>query len=165
MAGYEAGPQNGVAGHDSTDGDDPFIDGWFRTGDLGRLDSDGYLTIVGRIKDQINRGGETLSPREVDDALMALEDVRDAAAFAIPHRTLGEDVAAAVQLREGSLATADSIREQLIALLAPHKIPSVIHFVDQLPRNANGKIQRHALSARPWPTRPRVATRIRRPMR
>lgn len=152
MAGYETGPQGGATAQGANDGDDPFVDGWFRTGDLGRLDADGYLYIVGRIKDQINRGGETLSPREVDDALMAIADVRDAAAFAIPHPRLGEDVAAAVQLREGSLATADAIRERLLGSLAPQKIPSVIHIVDRLPRNANGKIQRHELSARQWPT-------------
>ena len=78
-----------------------FRDGWFRTGDLGYLDRDGYLFIVGRIKDIINRGGQKVAPAEVEQALLSHPDVVEAAAFSIPHRRLGEDVAAAVVLRQG----------------------------------------------------------------
>ena len=82
-----------------------FVDGWFRTGDQGRFDEDGYLTITGRLKEIINRGGEKVAPREIDDALLEHADVVEAAAFAIPHDRLGEDVAAAVVLRDGADVT------------------------------------------------------------
>ncbi len=82
-----------------------FVDGWFRTGDIGSLDADGFLTIHGRKTEMINRGGEKISPAEIDDALQRHPDVAEAAAFATPHPRLGEDVAAAVVLREGATVT------------------------------------------------------------
>ena len=95
-AAYENNPKaNGEA----------FVDGWFRTGDQGVIDADGYLTLTGRLKEIINRGGEKISPREVDEALMDHPAVLQAVAFAVPHPMLGEDVGAAVVLREGLTAT------------------------------------------------------------
>jgi len=122
-----------------------FADGWFRTGDIGSLDTDGFLTLHGRKTEFINRGGEKISPAEIDDALQRHPDVAEAAAFAIPHPRLGEDVAAAVVLREGATATALNLREFLLPRLAQFKIPRRIVFVERLPKGATGKVQRHRL--------------------
>ena len=92
-AGYENNPKANA---------EAFVDGWFRTGDQGVIDADGYLTLTGRLKEIINRGGEKISPREVDEALMDHPAVLQAVTFAVPHDMLGEDVAAAVVLREGA---------------------------------------------------------------
>ena len=100
-----------------------FVDGWFRTGDIGSLDSDGFLSLHGRKTEMINRGGEKISPAEIDDALQRHPDVAEAAAFAVPHPRLGEDVAAAVVLREGATATPLELREFLLPSLAQFKIP------------------------------------------
>ena len=103
-----------------------FRDGWFRTGDLGYLDGDGYLFIVGRIKDIINRGGQKVAPAEVEQALLGHPDVVDAAAFSVPHRRLGEDVAAAVVLRQDAKVNAHSLRDFARERLARFKVPGLI---------------------------------------
>src|ERR1700733_3393450 len=95
-AGYEANPAANAAA---------FTKGWFRTGDQGRIDSEGYLTLTGRLKEIINRGGEKIAPREIDETLLNHPAVAQAVAFAIPHLTLGEEVAAAVVARAGAAVT------------------------------------------------------------
>ena len=100
-----------------------FATGWFRTGDQGRIDADGYVFLTGRIKEIINRGGEKVSPREIDDALLEHPAVDQAAAFGVRHETLGEDVAAAVVLKPGARASKDQLREFLFGRLADYKIP------------------------------------------
>jgi acyl-CoA synthetase (AMP-forming)/AMP-acid ligase II/acyl carrier protein len=121
-----------------------FREGWFFTGDLGRLDAEGELTLTGRLKQLINRGGEKVNPQEVDDALVSHPAVAEAACFPVAHLTLGEDVAAAVVLR--SPAGIDEIRRHLATLLAPFKIPARIQVLESLPRNAVGKVDRLALA-------------------
>jgi oxalate---CoA ligase len=123
-----------------------FIDGWFRTGDIGSLDEEGFLSLHGRQKELINRGGEKIAPLEIDNALMRHPDVAQAAAYAVPHPRLGEDVAAAVVLRPGSKITADELREFLGRQLATYKNPRRITIVDQLPKGITGKVQRKRLS-------------------
>jgi acyl-CoA synthetase (AMP-forming)/AMP-acid ligase II len=117
-----------------------FSEGWFRTGDEGVLDTDGYLTLIGRLKELINRGGEKIAPREIDDVLLSHPAVAEAVAFATPHAALGQDVAAAVVLlapvTEAELLTHCRTR------LAAFKVPRTIRIVDQLPRTATGKLQR-----------------------
>lgn len=122
-----------------------FVDGWFRTGDIGSIDSEGFLTLHGRKTEMINRGGEKISPAEIDEALQRHPDVAEAAAFAVPHSRLGEDVAAAVVLREGATATPLELREFLLPRLAQFKIPRRILLVDRLPKGATGKVQRQRL--------------------
>jgi amino acid adenylation domain-containing protein len=119
---------------------------WFRTGDLGYFDADGYLFIVGRIKDVINRGGQKVSPLEVEEALLSHPDVLEAGAFAIPHRKLGENVAAVVVLRPEAKATPDLLRQFVRKRLAAYKVPSLIRSVPALPKGASGKIKRNALA-------------------
>ena len=139
MAGYEANPEaNRTA----------FTNGWFRTGDLGQLDSDGYLTITGRLKEIINRGGEKVSPRDIEEALQEHPAVRQAAAFAVRHPTLGEDVAAAVVLNAGASAAEEEVRGYLFGRLPEFKIPSRVVIVDDIPKGATGKIQRIGLADR-----------------
>jgi len=123
-----------------------FVDGWFRTGDIGSLDAEGFLTLHGREKELINRGGEKVAPLEIDQALMRHPDVAQAAAFAVPHPRLGEDVAAAVILRSGAQTTPAELREFLNAHLATFKIPRRIVIVDQLPKGVSGKVHRKRLS-------------------
>ncbi|MSP82093.1 MAG: AMP-dependent synthetase [Alphaproteobacteria bacterium] len=125
-----------------------FTDGWFRTGDEGWLDGDGYLTISGRLKEIINRGGEKIAPREIDDVLLAHPAVAQALAFAMPHKTLGEDVAAAVVLREGVAATEAELRAFAGERLAPFKVPRRIVLLDAIPKGATGKLQRIGLAAK-----------------
>lgn len=130
-----------------------FQDGWFRTGDLGYFDNDGYLYLTGRIKELINRGGEKVSPYEVDQALLAHPAVLDAAAFGIPHTLLNEDVAALVVLKEASCLSRDELLAWLRDRLAFFKIPRVLHFVGAISRGKNGKLQRAHLAelyARNW---------------
>jgi acyl-CoA synthetase (AMP-forming)/AMP-acid ligase II len=122
-----------------------FVDGWFRTDDLGRLDEEGYLVLVGRKKELINRGGEKLSPAEVDAALMRHSDIIEAAAYSVPHPRLGEDVAADVVLRAGSTVSELQLRNFLRSHLALYKIPRRIRFVGRLPKGATGKVQRQRL--------------------
>ncbi len=124
-----------------------FRNGWFRTGDLGYLDAEGFLYITGRLKGMINRGGEKILPAEVDEAVLRHPAVAEAAAFAIPHRTLGEDVAAAVVLREGASASEWELRRFAALSLAAFKVPRRIVFVDHIPRASTGKPKRTALAA------------------
>ncbi|MET3910527.1 amino acid adenylation domain-containing protein [Bradyrhizobium sp. S3.3.6] len=123
-----------------------FRDGWFRTGDLGYLDADGYLFIVGRIKDVINRGGQKVSPLEVEEVLLAHPAVLEAGVFAVPHAKLGENVAAVVVLRDNSEATSDQLRQFARKRLAAYKVPSLIRSVAALPKGASGKVKRNALA-------------------
>ncbi len=128
-----------------------FTHGWFRTGDLGRLDPEGYLFITGRLKEVVNRGGEKVSPREVDEALLEHEEVAQAAAFGVAHPTLGEDLVAVVVRKAGSHLDAPALRDFLFARLVGYKIPSRIIFVDEIPKGATGKIQRSTLQKRLGP--------------
>jgi acyl-CoA synthetase (AMP-forming)/AMP-acid ligase II len=122
-----------------------FVDGWFRTGDQGILDADGYLRLVGRIKELINRGGEKIGPPEIDELLLTHPSVSAAVCFGVPHATLGEEVEAAVTLSE------PTTEAELIAYcrerLAEFKRPKKIHIVTEIPRTATGKIQRRAVAA------------------
>jgi len=123
-----------------------FTDGWFRTGDQGVIDGDGYLTITGRLKEIINRGGEKISPREVDEVLMDHPAVSQAVTFALPHDKLGEDVAAAVVLGEGETAGEAEIRAFVAGRLADFKVPRKLLILDEIPKGATGKLQRIGLA-------------------
>jgi oxalate---CoA ligase len=123
-----------------------FVNGWFRTGDQGVIDADGYLTLTGRLKEIINRGGEKISPREVDEALMGHPAVLQAVTFALPHPMLGEDVGAAVVLREGVTATEQELGAFLSERLAAYKTPRKILFLAEIPKGATGKLQRIGLA-------------------
>jgi oxalate---CoA ligase len=125
-----------------------FTHGWFRTGDQGVLDADGYLSITGRLKEIINRGGEKISPREVDEVLMDHPAVAQVVTFAIPHDKLGEEVGAVVVLREGKGATDRELRDFLSQRLADYKVPRKIVFMDEIPKGATGKLQRIGLAAK-----------------
>jgi acyl-CoA synthetase (AMP-forming)/AMP-acid ligase II len=115
-------------------------DGWLHTGDLGRLDEDGYLYIVGRKKDVIIRGGNNIHAVDVESVLHDHPDVREAAVVGIPHPVLGEDVAAAVVLVSGSSTSPEELREHCAERLADYKVPRRITVVEELPRNATGKV-------------------------
>ncbi|HTZ02607.1 MAG TPA: condensation domain-containing protein [Xanthobacteraceae bacterium] len=128
--------------------DAAFSRGWFKTGDLGFFDGDGYLFLVGRSREMINRGGEKVTPREVDEALLEHPAVAEAVTFAVPHPTLGEDVAAAVVLRPGAEASAQDIRQFAAARLAAFKVPRQIVFPKALPKSATGKVNRIGLAAK-----------------
>jgi len=133
--GYEGNPEANASS---------FVDGWFRTGDQGFLDADGYLTLVARIKELINRGGEKVSPREIDEVLLAHPAVAEAVCFGVPHPMWGEEVAAAVVVRE-PVSESDLLaycRERL----ADFKRPKRIHITDTIPRTATGKIQRRIVA-------------------
>jgi acyl-CoA synthetase (AMP-forming)/AMP-acid ligase II/acyl carrier protein len=124
------------------------IEGWLRTGDEGYQDADGYLFITGRLKEQINRGGQKISPREVDEALLAHPGIAQAVTFAIEHPMLGEEVGAAIVLREGVVLEPAHIREFAAARLAFYKVPSRLVIVEEIPKGATGKVQRIGLAAR-----------------
>ncbi len=138
-AGYENNPKANA---------EAFAHGWFRTGDQGVMDAVGYLTITGRLKEIINRGGEKVSPREVDEVLMDHPAVQQVVTFAIPHEKLGEEVGAAVVLREGQSATEKELREFAARRLADFKVPRKILFLDEIPKGATGKLQRIGLAAK-----------------
>ena len=122
-----------------------FTGGWFRTGDQGFLDADGYLMLTGRIKELINRGGEKIAPREIDEVLLRHPDVAEAVAFGVPHASWGEEVAAAVVLRQpqSDSAILAFCREHL----AEFKCPKSLYIVTAIPRTATGKIQRGVVAA------------------
>jgi acyl-CoA synthetase (AMP-forming)/AMP-acid ligase II len=124
---------------------DTWRHGWLYSGDLGRLDDDGFLWITGRTKDLIIRGGHNIAPGEVENALFAHPDVVEAVVAGIPHDVLGEDVGAWVVLRAGSETTADDLGAFLAARLADYKVPRRLRIVDELPRNASGKVAKHQL--------------------
>src|SRR5436190_23050327 len=121
-----------------------FFDGWFRTGDQGFLDDNGYLTLVGRFKELINRGGEKISPREIDEVLLGHPAVAEAVCFGVPHPTWGEEVAAVVVLRNA--ATEADLQAYCRERLADYKRPKPIHLTDTIPRTATGKIQPRVLA-------------------
>jgi acyl-CoA synthetase (AMP-forming)/AMP-acid ligase II len=135
--GYENNPQANA---------DAFAHGWFHTGDQGTMDADGYIRITGRLKEIINRGGEKISPREVDEVLMDHPAVAQVVTFAMPHAKLGEEVAAAIVLREGLTASEHDLREFASARLADFKVPRKLVFLDEIPKGATGKLQRIGLA-------------------
>jgi acyl-CoA synthetase (AMP-forming)/AMP-acid ligase II len=122
-----------------------FSHGWFRTGDQGYLDREGYLVLVGRIKELINRGGEKISPREIDETLLTHPAVAEAVCFGIAHRVYGEEVAAAVVLRDA--ATEKDLIAHCRSSLSDFKCPTAIYIVESIPRGATGKIQRRNVAA------------------
>ena len=134
--GYESNPAANAAS---------FTNGWFRTGDLGALDAAGYLTLLGRIKELINRGGEKISPREIDEVLLQHPAVAEAVSFGMPHATWGEEVAAAVVL-QGEANEAE-LQRHCRAHLAEFKCPRKIYLVEAIPRTATGKVQRRHVAA------------------
>jgi acyl-CoA synthetase (AMP-forming)/AMP-acid ligase II len=136
-AGYVANPKANA---------EAFTNGWFRTGDQGWIDADGYLTISGRLKEIINRGGEKISPREVDEVLMDHPTVTQAVAFALPHDKLGEEVAAAVVLEEDATADEAELRDFVAGRLAAFKVPKRIVLLDEIPKGPTGKLQRIGLA-------------------
>jgi acyl-CoA synthetase (AMP-forming)/AMP-acid ligase II len=136
VGGYENNPEANASS---------FSDGWFRTGDQGYLDGDGYLTLVGRIKELINRGGEKISPREIDEVLLAHPAIAEAVCFGVPHSAWGEEVAAAVVLR--SPVSEAELLSYCRERLADYKRPKQIYIVDTIPRTATGKIQRRLVAA------------------
>ena len=125
--------------------EEAFAGGWFHTGDQGRFDEDGYLYITGRLKEIINRGGEKISPREVDEVLLDHAAVAQAVTFAMPHDKLGEEVAAAVVLKEGEAAEERELRDFVSARLADFKVPRKVVFLEEIPKGATGKLQRIGL--------------------
>jgi len=123
-----------------------FLDGWFRTGDLGRIDRDGFVFLIGRVKDIINRGGDKIAPSEVESVLMQHPAVRDAAVFSLPHATLGEDIAAAIVVSDEHWTSESELRRHLRQRLTPFKVPARIIVMEALPRNQLGKVDRAALA-------------------
>ncbi len=136
-AGYDNNPAANAAA---------FTGGWFRTGDQGYLDADGYLFLTGRLKEIINRGGEKISPREIDEVLLAHPAVAQALAFAVPDAKLGEEVAAAVVLRPGAQATDVELKEFAAGHLADFKVPRLVLIVEEIPKGPTGKLQRIGLA-------------------
>jgi acyl-CoA synthetase (AMP-forming)/AMP-acid ligase II len=135
IGGYEGNPDaNAIS----------FTNGWFRTGDQGFLDEQGYLTLTGRLKELINRGGEKISPREIDEVLLSHPSVSEAVAFAIPSERYGEDVCAAVVL--GDDATDAELKAHCREHLAAFKLPRTIHIISEIPKTASGKIQRRIVA-------------------
>ena len=135
--GYENNP---------TANESSFTNGWFRTGDQGRFDDEGYLYLTGRLKEMINRGGEKIAPREIDEVLGDHPAVAQAVAFAVPHPTLGEDVAAAVVLKPGATALESDLVEFASARLADFKVPRRLLIVKEIPKGPTGKLQRIGLA-------------------
>lgn len=136
-AGYENNPEANAEG---------FLNGWFRTGDQGTKDSDGYISLTGRLKEIINRGGEKVSPREVDEILMDHAAVSQVVCFAMPHPKLGEEVAAVVVLKDGVAATERELQDFVGQRAAEFKVPKKILFMDEIPKGATGKLQRIGLA-------------------
>jgi acyl-CoA synthetase (AMP-forming)/AMP-acid ligase II len=137
MKAYENNPKANADG---------FFGEWFRTGDQGVMDDDGYVSITGRLKEIINRGGEKISPREVDEILMEHPAVHQCVTFALPHEMLGEDVAAAVVLKQGAEASDKELRQFAAKRLADFKVPRKILILAEIPVGATGKLQRIGLA-------------------
>jgi acyl-CoA synthetase (AMP-forming)/AMP-acid ligase II len=138
MAGYDSDPIATEAA---------FAGNWFKTGDLGFFDDDGYLFLTGRLREMINRGGEKVAPREVDEVLLEHPAVAEAVTFAVPHATMGEDVASAIVLRPDIAATPKEIRRFTIGRIADFKVPRQVLIVDRIPKGPTGKVQRIGLAA------------------
>ncbi len=139
MRGYENDPEANAA---------CFTHGWFRTGDMGYLDADAYLFITGRKKEMINRGGEKVSPREIEGVLLEHPAVAEAVSFAVPHTRLGEEVGAAVRLRDNARASERDLRAFLLTRLADFKVPRHVLLVDAIPKSRTGKVQRIGMADR-----------------
>jgi len=139
--GYEANPEANEKNFFEAEGKR-----WFRTGDQGEFDEDGFLSLTGRLKEIINRGGEKISPLEVDGILSDHPAVGQCVTFAVPHAKLGEDVSAAVVLKEGQSATDREIRDFASQRLAPFKVPRKILILEEIPKGATGKLQRIGLA-------------------
>ncbi len=139
--GYEANEVANASSFFEVDGER-----WFRTGDQGQFDDEGYLRITGRLKEIINRGGEKISPLEVDEVLMDHPAVQQVVTFAMPHDKLGEEVAAAIVLREGQVASERDIRDFASTRLADFKVPRKVVVLDEIPKGATGKLQRIGLA-------------------
>jgi acyl-CoA synthetase (AMP-forming)/AMP-acid ligase II len=139
--GYEGNPDANAKNFFEADGKR-----WFRTGDQGVFDDDGYLSLTGRLKEIINRGGEKISPLEVDGVLMDHPAIQQVVTFALPHAKLGEEVAAAVVLREGQEASERDIRDFAAERLADFKVPRKVIVLDEIPKGATGKLQRIGLA-------------------
>ena len=123
-----------------------FINGWFLTGDEGMFDDDGYLKITGRLKEIINRGGEKISPKEIDEILMDNENIQQAVAFSVPHEKLGEDLFAAVVLKENKITNEDELKDYCKNRLTKFKIPRKILIIQEIPKGPTGKLQRIGLA-------------------
>ncbi|MEI6292499.1 MAG: alpha/beta fold hydrolase [Methanomicrobiales archaeon] len=136
FSGYERNPKANETS---------FTGGWLRTGDQGYCDSEGYLFITGRIKEIINKGGEKVSPREIEEIFLSHPDVSAAVAFGFPHQKLGEDIALAVVPVPGKMMTASQLRHYALQRLTPFKIPSNFFIVSEIPKGATGKIKRTSL--------------------
>ncbi len=139
---------NVTAGYENNDAANAegFAHGWFRTGDQGTIDAEGYVSITGRLKEIINRGGEKISPREVDELLMDHPAVAQVVCFGMPHPKLGEEVAAVVVLREGHVASERDLQVFVATRAADYKVPKKILFMDEIPKGATGKLQRIGLA-------------------
>jgi acyl-CoA synthetase (AMP-forming)/AMP-acid ligase II len=135
--GYEGTPEANAKSFFEADGAR-----WFRTGDQGAFDEDGYLHLTGRLKEIINRGGEKISPLEVDDVLLDHPAIAQVVTFALPHPKLGEEVAAAVKLKEGAEATEREIRDFAAERMADFKVPRKVVILDEIPKGSTGKMQR-----------------------
>jgi acyl-CoA synthetase (AMP-forming)/AMP-acid ligase II len=135
--GYENNPAANAAA---------FAHGWFHTGDQGVMDEEGFLRLTGRLKELINRGGEKISPLEVDAVLLSHPAVGQALTFAMPHASLGEEVAAAIVLREGQTVSEGALQEFARARLSAFKVPRRVVIVDDIPKGPTGKLQRIGLA-------------------
>ncbi len=138
-SGYESNPKANA---------EAFVNGWFRTGDQGVIDADGYVSLTGRLKEIINRGGEKVSPREIDEILMDHPAVAQVVCFGIPHAKLGEEVAAVVVLREGRSTSERELQAFVSTRAAEFKVPKKILFMPEIPKGATGKLQRIGLAAK-----------------
>jgi len=121
-------------------------DGWLNTGDVGRVDEDGYFYIVDRTKDMIIRGGYNVYPREIEEVLYEHPAVAEAAVIGIPHDSLGEEVGAAVALKKGAAVTADELRDYVKARVAAYKYPRLVWLVDALPKGPTGKLLKREIT-------------------
>lgn len=135
--GYENNPEANASS---------FTNGWFRTGDQGYFDEDGYLKITGRLKEIINRGGEKISPLEVDNVLMDHPAIQQVVTFGVADKLLGEEVGAAIVLADGAALSEAELKDYANQHLAKFKVPRHICFVDEIPKGATGKLQRIGLA-------------------
>ena len=135
--GYQNNPKANAEG---------FTNGWFRTGDQGVKDAEGYVSLTGRLKEIINRGGEKISPREIDEIIMDHPAVSQVVCFAVPHPKLGEEVGAAVVLKEGATATEKDIQAFVATRVADFKVPKKLLILPEIPKGATGKLQRIGLA-------------------
>ncbi|MBP6337436.1 MAG: AMP-binding protein [Vitreoscilla sp.] len=136
-AGYESNPSANA---------EAYTHGWFRTGDQGQMDAEGYVSITGRLKEIINRGGEKISPREVDEVIMDHPAVQQVVCFGLPHPKLGEEVAAVVVLREGMALTERELQAFVATRMADFKVPKKVLFMAEIPKGSTGKLQRIGLA-------------------